>query len=354
MRSLTPSHLTVGLMSAESTVTCSERLPPCVIMTDLEPDDLLALAVLKQRWPSYCPSVIVVGEGSADAKVERMTEYCRELAWDAAIVLPGLNSSKLFPGEHATSETDADGASGNVVAVIASLPETAELSILCLKPPRELVGAPRSLLLRCALTLYGSFNVRSVGDNSGVQSLLESCHSVVMFENFAGIVPPVRSLNSGVLPAGLFAALFEAVPARSTFLKSFRACCETWDEDVMLDCKATCEQCDLLLANPSTSPDEAKQIEARKQRNAQCYQDVKQHCGKQTVAADGILALMVGNPVFDSFLKTTTYNLGGSGQEYPVITEVDDPSCSNIRMYRRVPWDAVCDELTRLFVHVHD
>jgi len=148
----------------------------CVVLTDLEPDDMLALAILTSRDDLRVP-LIVAGEGNPLTKLQRLLTYERLGLFQAVDtytkLMQGCDSSKLFPGETAVPEPntcfDANAFLLELESIIAATCNVAisRPFLVVLKPPRELCACldafpERAAALFCQFNcaLYGSYNIR--------------------------------------------------------------------------------------------------------------------------------------------------------------------------------------------------
>lgn len=70
------------------------------VLTDLEPDDCLALEIFARR-PDINLVALIGGEGNATAKKGRLEKFVEThgLSSTTTSTLAGISSSKLFPGE---------------------------------------------------------------------------------------------------------------------------------------------------------------------------------------------------------------------------------------------------------------
>lgn len=162
------------------------------IETDLEPDDVLALAILPT------PYAWVVGEGDASIKARRMQAYKQMLApGSGARVVRGFDSDKPFIGDGdeldilPSLEGVTDDYRGMFRAFL-SQPHVYPV-IISLKPMRELLAWYRespeevSKLLECVVWYgYGGFNFRCLlrEYNRELPLMLQCFHDVKIYESF--------------------------------------------------------------------------------------------------------------------------------------------------------------------------
>ncbi len=314
---------------------------PFIVMTDLEPDDMLALAVLKRR--GFQPTVIIAGEGCAHNKAIRARQYADDLGWLDTFVVCGNDSDKVFPNECAdldASQKDATHYGSRINFPFAS--DTADIevnvlqrglrgpsgvaepTVLCLKPPRELVmlesggrkDEAHRLFKKLRLVLYGSFNLREVGYEPVLHWLNPGTtpfKQVVLYENYGGMAGGTKNLNpatvspcaSPVLSCGM-----------EVYEERLRVVAREWDMYILQDCEATCKQIE------KENPDWATNAEdnARWTRNHTCASSVRENLGRQIVAADPILALIMDNPKYAKWADSVRGTHIPDGCPYPLFT----------------------------------
>lgn len=312
------------------------------ILTDVEPDDLLALVVLAGSG-SPPPQVLIAGEGNAAYKAQQAAAMCSALGWTSTRVLPGAPSGTAWPWEAGTPSGDSNAhVEAAVAALVAAVSADPEGALLCLKPPRELIAAAAAgTFAGMHLVMYGSFNLRCVPVEAARALLAPGCFaSVTLYEQFGG--SEHRSLDRVTAPR-LARVLFDA-PTTCAALLQLRTACAQWNAGILVDCDAAVAECDAVLSDATASAADTERAKEKRSRNAQVAELVSQHGAAQMVAADGVLAALVTRPdAFNSFRCRVTYELPDDGG-YPVITP-DSGAAANCWMYRGVPWAAVEDAL---------
>lgn len=356
---------------------------PLIVFTDLEPDDMVALRILQSR--NIQPKAVVVGEGpDLELKARRMQVYAELLGWTKTIVVRGIASQKEFPQEGDDVRQCPEAAKASAVqrhpvvswhgfndimhcCSSASFPDTRDVdiawgwlgrvrhpeacaitspTILCLKPPRELLAtealdplAARAQFKTMRLVLYGSFNLRQVSMGATLHWLNPGTtpfREVIWYENYKGTAHGTRTLS----PASMAFAAGPDSPRPACPLPGFDECVRVttraWDEALLQDCKETCAA--IEAANPTGFRDDPSW-----QRNHTCITQVEPYVGAQVVAADPVLALAVDNPQFAPFLRTVTSVTLDPVTQYPVITE--GPGTSKIKMYRNIDDDLLLREV---------
>ena len=336
---------------------------PLIIMTDLEPDDMLALKLLAARGYG-CP-LLLAGEGDPEVKRRRARAYAPMLNWPAR-AWAGAPSSKLFPGE-----VDAPPAQRALTAALegAPTPPTAEellaaleayglavpdAKLLCLKPPRELQalwesaqgGArgdiPKARLLaafaRLTLVVYGSFNLRALGYERSLWMVAPETpfKRVVLYESLGGTAEGVKNINPQTVPIGALWADRDGM--YQEYDACLRAACSLWDEDIIRDCRETCAATE---AGRAAGDAEAT---ATWDRNYACLVAVEANKGHQFVAADPVLAVLMDDHAFDAYLKPVDISFDRSKSPYPAVAPATatDP---RVFKYVGVPWEAVVEAM---------
>jgi hypothetical protein len=271
-----------------------------VLLTDLEPDDLLAIGVLAAR--GYKCGAMIVGEGSPAAKFARMshTGILGELGWRGMQVIEGGASAKLFPGE-SPSDCHLDVAALKLLEVLEKQTYGADASgagatVVCLKPPREILRAlelNRELAMRVfartTLVLYGSFNLRTMPID--VYSLIDHMTPFKRVELYESHMNRgVQNLNPASV--GGVEVMTQWLSQKPLFAAEMWHVCKLWDADVLRDCEESCRE----------EEHAGRRDSARWHRNDKCRTDVRKNEGMQFVPADPIVTLVFDNPHFASYL----------------------------------------------------
>jgi hypothetical protein len=301
--------------------------PGYVVAVDCEPDDELALGVMRARGLQV--TALVVGEGNVDAKRARAAKYAERLGWPAAVLVRGVPSAKLFPGE---APMPADAAPFSVDAFLWALESAGpDPTLVCLKPPREILAAleqqpvrARAVFARTTLAAYGSFNFRTVGYSRTMPLVSEDTpfKRVLYYESHGNAVP---NLNPSTAPR-VRSWLTKSWPS---FAADMHATCTAWDTDILRDCDESCaeeEAAASLTAEPNRRSD-------RWRRNDKCRTDVRAHTGAQFVPADPVLALLLDNPAFPPAPAVMSHS--GSDGQYPTLRLIarGDPAAETTKLF---------------------
>ena len=344
-------------LQSKKTKTSSEESTPSLdgreglswmLLTDLEPDDMVAMGVLAARLDS--PSYLVVGEGSADLKGARALTYAKHLGWNETLVVKGLPSDKAFEGEEVLVEHSA-----SLPKEVCSLkPDhfTQTDTFICLKPPRELcahyMAAPDDFRGK-RLILYGSFNLRTIVEKEGWEAVSwifdESSpfREVILYESYKAIPDaPSTSANKDNCPEFWTALDGSIKDDIDDFDKDLCACLATWDAAILKDCVDTMEECEAGSYGDPAS----EEVKARYSRNKTCRDQVMPHQGRQFVMADCVLATVFDNPAFapNKTPIKVTYEA-----PYLVKTPVDDDGSTKVYTYQGMAWEDVCHHMTSMF-----
>ena len=314
---------------------------PFVVLTDLEPDDMLALAALTSRTDIQV-ACVVGGEGNPATKLARLAAYRdKGLFRDTSPALfAGCASAKLFPGETAppadAAAFDADAFLTCIEAAVADSTANGSVAVLLvLKPPRELNACLAAFpertrdafsAMHCAL--YGSFNVRCMAGESDWLLLPDSpFQKTLLFESFGGFSNGCSNINASTAQPILAALLARSRDFYEDVLQTARI----WDEDVVRDCDETCAR---IAQGPlCTSPEAC----AAWERNDACRRAVRANMGNQFVAADPVLVVAL-QAAFDQWLEPITWSKA-AGAPYPTITRRDTTDTSTgLWMYRNMDW----------------
>jgi hypothetical protein len=310
------------------------------VATDLEPDDVLALAVLHGR--KFAIKAVLVGEGDPRAKSHRALEYLSALGVADAVVTAGAPSDKLFPGE-APSAADTAFDAPSAFRYFEGLVDSGIKHVLYLKPPRELLAMwtadqarARTLFQHLHLGLYGSFNLRVLGYvKTAWMTSADECPfaSVRLYQNVGGLADDftgeaIKNLNPGTCPEFFGRAV-------DGHLKQVM---HVWDSDVVKDCVDTCAGLGGIDGPPNGMDDE------RWRRNRTCYDQVSANFGRQIVAADPVLAAVVWSEALEADATTlSSVDMVFDGSKtYPV--PVPSPG-SRVKLYHGMRLSAVTDIL---------
>ena len=327
------------------------------VLTDLEPDDVLALGIVAAR--GFDVKCLWVGEGNPAVKAARAATYASKLGFSDAGIVAGAASDKLFPGEPRPDGLAGDSTppSAPYFAAFEALVAQGVDHFMCLKPPREFMamraadaGRADALFAQMHLALYGSFNLRCLGYEATqwITAPDTPFASVVLYQNVGGLVndetpalggpapPPVRNLNPSTCPE-----FFSRYDPDSELARVMRV----WDADVVRDCVETCEPLGGIDGPPNAVDPE------RWSRNRTCYDQVHANFGKQFVAADPVLAALawavdikdnraVCAPVVAAY---------DPAKPYPTITDAADDGSTptKVHLLRAVVLSRFLDDLAR-------
>lgn len=335
--------------SRRSSQGFNPALSPCVVLTDCEPDDELALAILRAR--GFDCRAIVVGEGSVHAKLSRAKLYVKQLygSDDVPAVVAGISSKKLFPGE---VRYDTEGEPEFEVdkmldAIDAAGPNP---TVICLKPPSELLaalsqrpGRAREVFGRATLAAYGSFNFRSLGYSKTmplVQSNTTPFKTVYYYESHGNNVPNLNPSTAVNLKTWM-------VRKWKGYASTLRSVCEAWDTYMLDDCVKTCQE-EELAGNKGSS---------KWCRNDKARTQLLANKGFQFVPADPVLALVLFNDDFPA--SPAAVVLSGHDTDYPktfiLNTASPGPDAEEANATKTFSWkgldgSAVIKDLDRLLM----
>lgn len=224
------------------------------VLTDLEPDDVLAIDALLRN--NCVIDQLILGEGNAvEDKAARAYEH-----WGDRIKAYrcGPPSGKLFPEKKRSVRPplsqDYDLAGSNLVV---------------LRPPRELVGLP-DICKTITCYMYGSFNLRELGMSAAdLQRFLHSFRALWVYESYPAI-GDANTLNPSCFEISLLPPFV-------------RQCMADWDAFCLQDCRDTLAD----LPAEGRSPEQQRAYD----RNLKCAEQIERYQGKQMVLADIGLAL---------------------------------------------------------------
>jgi hypothetical protein len=266
------------------------------VETDLEPDDILAIDVLRKKREVYA---YVCGEGNVDKKMNRLSHYYGQTP--AQLFIKGKGSDKDFPEPY--DSTDVSKPNANLKTANEYMSELTTFSnakgstMVIIKPPREIYEQfllnpteTKKLLSNMDCYMYGSFNLRSLKANKEqLKDFLSSFRCLYIFETHYGLGSK-NSVNPDIFKA--YSSLANA--------KHFTEISKQWNDYIVTDCKDTCNsiinKTDDQIVSLDKLPEEIlskldDNQKARYHRNYKCYEDVSKYNENQFVMADIGLAL---------------------------------------------------------------
>lgn len=317
-----------------------------LLLTDLEPDDVIALRMLKNsKMVDDKELLVVVGEGNK-SKVQLAVNVLEFYKFTNYTVLEGVNSNKDYPSSCLESYP--------VVQVNRTSKETVEQFltrhtmpvILCLKPPYELLDLDSSLLKKCQLSIYGSFNLRSVifrfkkeNKTYDLASFLNNSFArVLLYESF--YATGSNSLNKSLAP-DMFNKLEKDEP--------FMTLMHGWNQFIVKDClETTVELSNKMLLEFSKTNINYKQL--RDDYNRMVDRNLKivgsmvdeKAEGTQTVLADfGLVAVVCNLSKFMGSLSRGTVSFDDTG-----YTQFTENAESSLYLVRNVDFDLLVSTVT--------
>lgn len=274
-----------------------------VLLTDMEPDDMLGIGVLVKRGIGI--RMMVVGEGDPAHKRLRATEMVNtDLFTTVPKIMMGAASDVLGPGE---SKPDSLRVS-NTRVWLEALDSSVKPVLMCTKPPREIIYAlthfpelAYRVFSRTTLYMYGSFNLRTLGYASTLTLVNEDTTPflcVYLYESH--MAKTIPNLNPDTMPD--MPTWFQHQPGFRTLLFAYT---KAWDTFIAQDCRESMARTQVNSAAWA--------------RNAKCLQEVQQHAGEQFVPADAILAVLAFNARFEGNIEAVRVIHDGDPTSYPVL-----------------------------------
>jgi len=295
--------------------------------TDLEPDDILAIDVLRKKHDVYA---YVCGEGNVDKKMNRLLNYYGKS--NARLYIKGTESDKDFPEPYDTTDyTNANVKNKTeYMSELKNFVSSNGKTMVIIKPPRELyeqfLSNPeetKKTMSSVDCYMYGSFNLRSLNANKDqLKDFLSSFKNLYIFETHYAIGSE-NSVNPDI---------FKGYPTL-TKADNFMEISKQWNDYIVKDCKDTCNSIigkndDTIMSLeelPKTISDKLNDNQkARYHRNYKCYKDVSKYNENQFVMADIGLALC-----FDKELWTpVTIDFDDKG--YTKLTKCDSSNVHTV------------------------
>lgn len=308
------------------------------IETDCEPDDLLALWLLRQRGFAF--DTVVVGESTDPGSKARQLRAGLHVSASTPVII-GLASDKVHPtdpalesagavseseqrpDEHLQAATEQD-LSQYVGRLLRYLSDVEEPVLVLLKPPRELMyivsdpdrhGQLLTLLRQRALVyLYGSFNLRTLKcvDTQLLHALLQSFSTVYLFETFH-CVGTRNSINRETMPE-LYKRWTDLQRCDDKPMRHLASWMRVWNAHIVAEQRPWMD-----------SSETARKI----------VTNVEAHAEFQFVAADMVVALCVGERhLLDVYAPETGLSWNTSG--YSVLCAESE---TRVRLVQQLRWD---------------
>lgn len=149
------------------------------ILTDGEPDDIVALYILAQRIRK---ATVIVGEGTQlHLKAKRIRPLLPK-TWD---LYTGFSSDHPFQ-EEGEVKTD-DGILDHGYKILADVAHKGDTLFIVLKPSRELFSIPWQHITRSTLWMYGGYNLRCMMKKytkRNIEAWLRLFNKVYLYESF--------------------------------------------------------------------------------------------------------------------------------------------------------------------------
>ena len=324
------------------------------IETDLEPDDVLAIDILKKK--NYDISVYVCGEGDIDNKMNRLLYYYKNIYTDFSDkFIKGIGSNKDFP-EPYTEPINSKNIINNI-NYIDNLKEfiIENNTIIIIKPPRELYQAylnnreeTKKIMSNINCYMYGSFNLRSlnVNDLNDLKEFLLSFKNLYIFETYYAFgndntVNINNYLNFHYLKKN----------------KNFDEITKQWNEYCIKDCIDTCNSIinknNKTIISLNNLPDEItanlnNNDKEKYNRNFKCYESIKIYNDNQFVMADVGLALCFNNNKY-----WTPVNINFDNNGYTILTKTNKSNVYTVlNSNDNYLKNSLLDELTDLYVKI--
>lgn len=280
------------------------------IETDLEPDDVLAIDILRKK--GYFLHTIVCGEGNVDRKIHRCMNYYGKQIYDencdgdnlvtcgrwyckdekSCRFVKGFGSCKDFPEWH--NDNTVNLYSTEYYDELKNYVKDNDTMVI-LKPPRELYelfckneSDFSELLKNVNCYMYGSFNIRCINpDKKKMVEMFKSFKTFHLYESYAA-----SGSDNNVNPSNY--ETFDNLQNVSNFFEVMHK----WNDYIIKDCVDTCNELtknsDKILKNFDDVKDLISENDHnRYKRNYKCYDQIQKTGGKQFVLADVGLAICI-------------------------------------------------------------
>lgn len=153
-----------------------------LILSDLEPDDVLAIHIMLRYLPPATPIMLAVGEGQV-CKLSMAANFMKNYPDFTDVSLCDLQRSDKDYPEDALGVFGTESVPYKTGTVEDFLSRAIHPLILCLMPPRTLLG---HVYPHADLAIYGSFNFRALKADPKVliNWMNTSFRSILLYESF--------------------------------------------------------------------------------------------------------------------------------------------------------------------------
>ncbi len=217
-----------------------EEYDRVIVITDLEPDDLIAITMLLKskelNLKTFNQEIIFII--SAWSNVEQKARFFRKFLLDC---FSAYANSQIYLGESSDKKFEFPfEVAANENFPSYQILDPSNSLIINLAPIRELMFYHQNIpnvFKNCYLAIYGSFNIRSVI----VEKKLEHTHICNIFYSFSGVLCyesfyAVGSNNNMTDPE-----ILGIIKSNYPYLEKI---IKWWNQEIMDDCQNTCNDCD--------------------------------------------------------------------------------------------------------------
>ena len=316
------------------------------ILTDLEPDDILAIYLLFDMVDRDTETLFIVGEGqvSKDAMCHGM---CTAMGLTNFTILQGYTSSKDYPLQMLSLFEPTTATFAKASEETLSRFNFDRSLVLGLKPFSELLDFVDVDRFRTAtFAFYGSFNLRCMLDRHTAERVADFVNyafaQTFMYESYFATGEQNSASQAN------FPLLFDMLD-KSVRLRSVLRAVEIWNVHIAKDCADTiaelAPQIQALLAQRLWAA-LGKSVERLVSQNAKVIGSIAQSESKQMVLADFALVGVLfgaGNDNDVASYRPVRFSFGA--HNYSVVN--DSEQSSRLHLIENVDTDA----LQRILVH---
>ena len=325
--------------------------------TDLEPDDLIAMKIMKSQGIFF--DKIVCGEGNIDKKMHRLIKYftCKsnsdkkfDLMDSCGGVLKGIGYSTHYV--HLIG-SDKDFPDNYEYALENYLKNNKRMIIL--KPPRELYNMylsnpekTKSLLKKAECFMYGSFNLRCLkADATQLANFMNLFGKLYLYESY------YASKGDNTINKQNYPNFTKLVALMGDDVKDIIT---EWDNYIVKDCFNTCNEIlmreeleelkDLSEYHIKLSDSEA----ARYHRNYKVYKNISENKEGQFVLADVGLALCMND---ETLWENAELSFDSNGYTNAIVRHDDEIMISgkftNTYIIKNIGFNTLTQLLEKLY-----
>jgi hypothetical protein len=325
-----------------------------LILTDLEPDDIIACYIQLTHTPANTPILFVTGEGNknkgglAKCFIDSLLPNLKHIE-----IIHGDLSKSEYPEEILSSFGKSDNI--NILKDTGQIKHFLEIHnnpfILCLKPPRELYDIPSETLNKCTMAIYGSFNFRTMFNTINKDAISELINTrfkhVYLYESFlaTGINNSINTTNAESLYNKITDSKWDGLH-KMVYI---------WNKHMIINTCKHIQTTSGQITNTMTKYDNInhdmlstiKNLANIMHRNQKILDNIISD-PKQMVLADFGLTACLYSPLLNDDKYKTRGTISFNDFGYTCHITEDDVNANKVTLYHDIPFEIMIEEITKL------